>query len=176
MFSDESNESSEQNKPCGCDHACKEHGEPCDHEESEHKSGCCNGHGQGHQCGCGHHHGEGNGAQADQGSKSGIDFDNIPDYPLPAPSLISLVTGLAQQAMLSMGILPHPITGKVTFMFNQATHLIDTIALIFDKTAGNRSEEETKTIESVVHELRMMFLAAQEEKAKRDAQSGNVGK
>ncbi len=161
MFSDESKESAPQNETCGCGHD-----EHCDHKHSEHSGECCGDHGG--SCGCGHHHETPNDGQR---SKPEIDFDNIPDYPLPAPTLISLITGLAQQAMLSMGILPHPVTGKVSFMFNQATHLIDTISLILEKTTGNRSEEETKTIESIIHELRMMFLAAQEEKAKRDAQA-----
>ncbi len=93
------------------------------------------------------------------------------DIPLPAPSLIALVSGLASQAMVSLGVFPNPITGQTTMMLHQAKHLIDTVELLFEKTNGNRSDEETQTIDSVLHELRMVYVAAQNEWARR--QSGD---
>lgn len=98
--------------------------------------------------------------------------DNIPkDVPLPAPTLTMLITTLASQAMVSMGIFPHPVTGKSEFRLHQATHLIDTVQLIYDKTAGNRTDEETQTIQKVIDELHMLFVAATNEKNKRDAEA-----
>ena len=90
------------------------------------------------------------------------------DVPLPAPSLLTLSTSIATQAMVSMGVFPHPLTGKSEFMLHQAKHLIDTVEMLIEKTAGNRTEEESKTLENMLHELHMLFLAAQNEKAKRD--------
>jgi hypothetical protein len=83
------------------------------------------------------------------------------DVPLPPPSLLSLVSGLATQAMVSMGAFPNPATGKPTMMLHQAKHLVDTVELLQEKTQGNRTEEESKTIEGVLHELRMLYVAAQ---------------
>lgn len=97
------------------------------------------------------------------------DPNHLPeDVPLPPPSLTRLVTTLATQAMVSMGIFPNPVTGKSEFYLHQATHLIDTIQLIYDKTVGNRSEEETSTIENVLNELQMLYVAAANEKKRRD--------
>jgi len=90
------------------------------------------------------------------------------DVPLPEPSLISLVTGLAAQAMVSMGVFPNPATGKNLMLLNQASHLIDTIDLLYEKTIGNRTNEETQKLENVLHELRMIYLAAEKEKHRRD--------
>ncbi len=90
------------------------------------------------------------------------------DVPLPAPTLLSLVNTLTTQALVSMGIFPHPVTGKSEFFLHQAQHLIDTIDLIFQKTEGHRTEEETKMIGQSLHELKMLFVAAQEEKNKRE--------
>lgn len=98
------------------------------------------------------------------------DFQLPQDVPLPPPSLMTLASSLMSQAMVSMGIFPHPITGKSEFLFHQAQHLIDTVDLIVQKTEGNRTDEETKTIEQMLHELRMLFIAAQNEKNRRDAQ------
>ncbi|MDO4587027.1 MAG: DUF1844 domain-containing protein [Planctomycetia bacterium] len=95
-------------------------------------------------------------------------FEMPQDVPLPAPNLISLATSLATQAMVSMGIFPNPMTGQSTFLLHQAKHLIDTVQLLFDKTAGNRTDEESKMLENVIHELHMLFIAAQNEKSRRN--------
>ncbi|MBQ6827404.1 MAG: DUF1844 domain-containing protein, partial [Thermoguttaceae bacterium] len=92
--------------------------------------------------------------------------------PLPKPTLVTLATTFAQQAMVSMGILPNPMTGKSVFMMNQAAYFIDAVDLLLEKTEGNRSEMETRTLENVAHELRMLFVEANKEKAKREAEKG----
>ena len=91
------------------------------------------------------------------------------DVPLPPPTLVTLASGLAAQTMVSLGVFPNPATGKSVMLLHQASHLIDMIQLLFDKTAGNRTDEETQTFENMLHELRMVFLAAQQEKNKRDS-------
>lgn len=93
------------------------------------------------------------------------------DVPLQAPTFLSLVSGLAAQAMISMGIFPNPASGKVSILPNQAKHLIETIAMLDEKTKGNQSDEETKTISNVLHELRMIFVAAQKEKARQETET-----
>lgn len=98
-------------------------------------------------------------------------FELPQDVPLPTPSLLTLATSITSQAMVSMGIFPHPITGKSEFLFHQAQHLIDTVDLLFQKTEGNRTEEETKMMEQMLHEMRMLFIAAKNEKNRRDADS-----
>ena len=93
------------------------------------------------------------------------------DVPLPPPTLVSLASGLAAQAMVSLGVFPNPVTGKCVMLLHQAAHLIDTVQLLFEKTAGNRTDEETKTLENALHELRMIYLAAQKEKAGRSTKT-----
>ena len=90
--------------------------------------------------------------------------------PIPKPTFITIATTFAQQAMVSMGILPNPATGKSVFMMNQAAYFIDAVDLLLEKTEGNRTEAETRTLENVAHELRMLFVEANKEKAKREAE------
>ncbi len=59
-------------------------------------------------------------------------------------------------------------------MLHQAKHLIDTVELLFEKTNGNRTDEETKTIDSVLHELRMVYVAAKNEWARRESEAGKT--
>ncbi|MDR2754805.1 MAG: DUF1844 domain-containing protein [Planctomycetaceae bacterium] len=91
------------------------------------------------------------------------------DVPLPDPTLIGLASGLANQAMISLGIFPNPFDGSKNIMLYQGKHLIDTIALLNEKTKGNQTEDETKTLINILHDLRMIYIAAQNEKQKRDS-------
>jgi hypothetical protein len=94
---------------------------------------------------------------------------DIQDIPLPEPSLLTLVTGLAAQAMVSLGIFPNPIDGQTRILLHQGKHFVDTIAMLSEKTSGNQTPEEMKTFDSVLHELRMIYVAAQNEQRKLDA-------
>ncbi|MBQ2789046.1 MAG: DUF1844 domain-containing protein [Thermoguttaceae bacterium] len=132
-------------------------------DEMKKDGGCCGGHGgEGGGC-CGGHGGEGGccGGQAEE-----FDFN----APLPKPTLVTIATTFAQQAMVSMGILPNPMTGKSVFMMNQAAYFIDAVDLLLEKTEGNRTEMETRTLENVAHELRMLFVEANKEKVRREAE------
>ncbi|HID75474.1 MAG TPA: DUF1844 domain-containing protein [Planctomycetaceae bacterium] len=81
--------------------------------------------------------------------------------PLPPPDLASLATGLAMQAMVAMGLAPNPVDGKTAVHLDQAKHAIDTIAMLEEKTEGNRTPEESALIARLLHELRMSYVAIQ---------------
>jgi hypothetical protein len=85
-----------------------------------------------------------------------------PAGPLPPPSLELLASTLAMQAMVSMGLVPHPASGKAEFRAEEATHLIDMIQMLRDKTEGNRTAEETAAFDHLLHELRLGYVAVQE--------------
>ncbi|MDR2706041.1 MAG: DUF1844 domain-containing protein [Planctomycetaceae bacterium] len=99
--------------------------------------------------------------------------DTPQDVPLPDPTLIGLVSGLATQAMISLGVFPNPINGSTNILLHQGKHLVETIALLDEKTKGSQTEEETKTLAHVLHELRMIYIAAQNEKQKRNNEINN---
>jgi hypothetical protein len=80
------------------------------------------------------------------------------DYALPPPSLAFLITTLGTQAMVALGEVPNPITGKMERLPNQAKHFIDTLAMLEEKTAGNRTPEESALLSSLLHQLRMAYV------------------
>lgn len=143
-----------------------------DDMKKEQENGCYCGRGQGENDGCcgGHGHGEKGDCCGDDGHGEQEEFDyEKHDVKLPDPTLTTIVSTLAQQAMLSMGILPNPSNGKSVFMMNQAKYLIDSIDVLYNKTEGNRTEDETRIISNVMSELRMLYVKAVEEKARRAA-------
>ncbi|HLA85863.1 MAG TPA: DUF1844 domain-containing protein [Thermoguttaceae bacterium] len=82
--------------------------------------------------------------------------------PWPEPSLALMVTTLATQAMAAMGLLAYPDGGQTKVDLAQAKHFIDTIGVLQNKTRGNCAAEETELFESILHELRMAYVAVQE--------------
>jgi hypothetical protein len=81
------------------------------------------------------------------------------DYALPPPTLAFLVTTLGTQAMVALGEVPNPLTGKLERLPNQAKHFIDTLAMLEEKTAGNRTPEESALLSALLHQLRMAYVA-----------------
>lgn len=82
-----------------------------------------------------------------------------PVAPLPPPTLTLLATTLGMQAMAALGLMPDPATGKPQARLSYARHLIDLLQMLQDKTAGNRTSEESDVLEHLLHELRMGYVA-----------------
>jgi hypothetical protein len=83
----------------------------------------------------------------------------------PEPSLPLLITTLATQAMAALGLIAHPVAGQSGVDLPQAKHFVDTIAMLQEKTKGNCTDEESQMIESVLHELRMAYVAVKEKQS-----------
>jgi hypothetical protein len=79
----------------------------------------------------------------------------------PPASFALLVSTLATEALAAMGQLagPHP-SQPPQVQLEVARHFIDTLAMLEEKTKGNLSREEASLLESVLHELRLAFVAA----------------
>lgn len=75
------------------------------------------------------------------------------------PDFNFLVTTLSLQASISLGLVPNPATNKNEENLPQAKFLIDTLAMLKEKTKGNLNSEETNLLENVLYELRMQFIA-----------------
>ncbi len=86
------------------------------------------------------------------------DAQDVADLPMPPASFELLLTSLATEALMSLGQIPHPATGKLLNQRNQAKYLIDTIDILRQKTKGNLTPDELQTIDSLLHQLRMVFV------------------
>lgn len=80
------------------------------------------------------------------------------DVPMPPASWEMLLTSLATEAMISLGVIPHPATGQVARLPNQAKYLIDTIEMLRDKSKGNLTPGESQLTEQMLHQLRMAYI------------------
>jgi hypothetical protein len=80
------------------------------------------------------------------------------DSPMPPATFELLLTTLATEALVAMGQVPHPATGKLEAQRNQSKYLIDTLDVLREKTKGNLSADEQQLLESMLHQLRMLFI------------------
>jgi len=87
---------------------------------------------------------------------------------------IDLVRMLATQALMYMGAFPDPQTGKAVVSLEVARLNVDLLEVLHEKTKGNLDDEETKTLEGTLHELRVQFVEIA--KAIQQAQAeGRIG-
>lgn len=80
---------------------------------------------------------------------------------LPPASFSFLVTTLATQTMVTLGQIPDPVEQKPVVRMQLAKHHIDSLDMLQEKTKGNLTSDESKMLDEVIHQLRMLFVHVQ---------------
>lgn len=75
-------------------------------------------------------------------------------------SLAGLFVMLASSAAMAISDAPDPMTGQVHRDLPQAAEVIDLLALLREKTEGNRTAEETQILEELIYDLQLRYVAA----------------
>jgi hypothetical protein len=75
------------------------------------------------------------------------------------PDFSFFVTTLSVQAAIALGEIPNPLTKRKETNFSQGKLIIDTLAMLKEKTRGNLSTEEDSLIDNVLYELRMQYIS-----------------
>ena len=85
--------------------------------------------------------------------------------PLPDASLASLLAMLSNQAMVALGLIRNPATGKAEKELTLARYFIDLIGVLEQKTKGNVDPDEAAALDETLHTLRMAFVHRSKETA-----------
>ncbi len=85
---------------------------------------------------------------------------------LPKPTLTFLTSSLYLQGMVALGLLPSPGGTQTKVELPLAQHAIDLLDMLYEKTQGNRTDEETQEIDTALHELRLAYIAVREQSPK----------
>ncbi len=80
--------------------------------------------------------------------------------PPPEITFTTFVFSLSSSALAQLGEIPDPFTKKVEQNLPIAQQTIDLLGMLEQKTRGNLSDEEKKTLEAVLYDLRLRFLKA----------------
>ncbi len=75
------------------------------------------------------------------------------------PNFSIFVSSLSMQTLIFLGEIDSPLTHKREENLEQAKYIIDTLAMLKDKTKGNLTAEEVNMLDNVLYELRMKYTA-----------------
>jgi hypothetical protein len=105
---------------------------------------------------------------ADEGQPaSGSDTDGRQDPPtdaehaqtqLPAIDFATFVISLNQSALVHMGVVADPGSGKRAKNLPLAKQTIDILGMLETKTQGNLNEDESKLLQSLLYDLRIIYV------------------
>jgi len=98
-----------------------------------------------------------------------------PGTELPEASFSMLVTTLATQATMALGQSPVAEGQQPSVDLSLAKHLIDTLAMLEEKTKGNLQPDESGMLNSVLHQLRMLYVTIQSQiTGRREQQDSSI--
>ena len=97
------------------------------------------------------------------GSESTAASDKAQE-PLPEINFSTFVISLSTQALMHLGEIADPLSGKVSKDIPVAKQMIDIIGMLKDKTKGNLNAGEERLTEEILFDLRMKYVEAVKKK------------
>lgn len=90
----------------------------------------------------------------------------------PPDPFSMLVSSLAAEAMIALGQAPDPTQGHPIVRPEVARHSIDMLSMLEEKTQGNLSDDESQMLDSLLHQLRMLYVQVYRQPAETPAGGG----
>lgn len=105
------------------------------------------------------------GAPADPGASRPVASGAAPPsagaaVPLPAVEFHTFLLSLASSALLHLGEIEDPESGRPQRNLPMAQHTIDVLAMLEVKTKGNLTAAEAQLLESLLFDLRLRYVEA----------------
>jgi hypothetical protein len=79
---------------------------------------------------------------------------------LPEINFSTFVISLSTQALVHLGEIPNPVSGKTELDVPVAKQMIDILAMLKDKTRNNLNASEDRLMEDILFDLRMKYVEA----------------
>ncbi|SHF03680.1 protein of unknown function [Desulfacinum infernum DSM 9756] len=76
----------------------------------------------------------------------------------PEVTFSTFVFSLSSSALVHLGEVPDPVTNKVEKDLALAKQIIDTLAMLEEKTRGNLERDEQQLLQTVLYDLRLRFV------------------
>lgn len=87
-----------------------------------------------------------------------------PPQALPEIDFATFVLSLASNALVQLGEMPDPETGKSLANLALARQTIDIVSMLREKTKGNLTDGEAKLLDTLLYDLRIKYVDAQKPK------------
>jgi hypothetical protein len=79
---------------------------------------------------------------------------------LPEINFSAFVISLSTQALMHLGEIENPLSGKVESDVPVAKQMIDILGMLREKTRGNLNAGEDRLMEDILYDLRMKYVEA----------------
>jgi hypothetical protein len=80
------------------------------------------------------------------------------ETPLPQINFPTFVASLNASALVHLGVIEDPVSGKAEKNLPMAKQTIDILSMLQQKTAGNLSADEDSMLKSILYDLRILFV------------------
>ena len=84
--------------------------------------------------------------------------DAAADAPLPEVNFPTFVLSLNASALVHLGAIEDPASGKQVKNLPMAKQTIDILSMLEEKTRGNLNREEENILKNILYDLRIMFV------------------
>ncbi|MGB7949728.1 MAG: DUF1844 domain-containing protein [Candidatus Binatia bacterium] len=101
------------------------------------------------------------GAGENQGESPG---EAHTDEALPEINFSTFVISLSTQALMHLGEIPNPLSGKSETDIAVAKQMIDILGMLREKTRSNLDQNEDRLMEDILFDLRMKYVEAVKKK------------
>jgi uncharacterized protein DUF1844 len=97
---------------------------------------------------------------ASAGQQPGRQAPEPPTSSQGSVDLQGLFVMFASSALINLGEAADPATGERLVDLDQAKDAIDLLLLLREKTAGNRTEHESRLLEQILYDVQMRYVRA----------------
>lgn len=92
------------------------------------------------------------------GSSAGKTDEKEPEACLPEINFPTFIMSLNASALVNLGILDNPVTGKKEINLVLAKQTIDIMCMLEEKTRGNLSTDEEGMLKNILYDLRIIYV------------------
>ena len=81
-----------------------------------------------------------------------------PPTPLPEINFPTFIASLNASALVHLGIIEDPVSGKAEKNLAMAKQTIDILSMLQQKAAGNLTPDEEAMLKSILYDLRILYV------------------
>ncbi len=79
-------------------------------------------------------------------------------FQMPEINFSTFVFSLNSSALVHLGAIDDPTTGQQQKNLPIAKQTIDILGILEEKTSGNLTDEESRLLKTILHELRLLYV------------------
>lgn len=90
--------------------------------------------------------------------EKGIESPAEPVGELPEINFMTFIMSLNASAMVNLGIIEDPVTGKIAKNLVLGKQTIDILGMLEEKTRGNLTKDEENMLKNILYDLRILYI------------------